>query len=110
MKTFAQSSGVSIWEEEGDIVVEASLPGIKNDEVDLTFEKSMLTICAQKKEEKEDTKKKYYQKAEHSFVYKLSIPGELDENIEPQASLDNGVLQIRFKKHKRSEPKKIQIR
>jgi len=110
LKNFSQQSNVSVWEEEGDIVVEAALAGIRKDEVDLTFEKGVLTICAQKKEEKEDKNKRFYQKAERSFSYKLAIPGELDEQTEPQASLNDGILQIRFKKHERTAPKTIEIK
>ena len=110
MKSFAQSTGISMWEEEGDIVVEAALPGIDKGEIDLTFERGVLTICAQKTEKTEDKNRKYYQKSERSFMYTTHIPGELDENIEPQANLENGILQIRFKKHKRTAPRKIEVK
>jgi len=106
----AQTGGISMWEEENHVVSEVSLPGIKKEEIDLSFEHSLLTICAQKKEEKEDKERKYYQKAERSFVYKLSIPGELDENAQPDASLKDGQLQIRFKKQEKKAPRTIEIR
>ncbi len=103
----AQTGGISMWEEESYVVTEAALPGIKKEEIDLSFEHGLLTICAQKKENKE---KKYYQKAESSFVYKLLIPGELDENTQPDASLKEGQLQIRFKKQEKKAPRTIEIR
>jgi len=102
--------GISMWEEEENVVTEIALPGIKKGEIDLTFEHGLLTVCAQKAEETEDKNRKYFQRAERSFIYKLSIPGELDETAEPEASLNDGLLQIRFKKQKRLAPRSIEIR
>jgi len=106
----AQPSGISMWEEENHVATEVALPGIKKEEIDVSFEHGLLTICAQKKEEKEDKSRKYYQKAERSFVYKLTVPGELDEHAQPEASLKNGQLQIRFKKKQKAAPRTIEIR
>ena len=104
------STDLSVWEEKEDVVVEAPLPGIKPEEVEINFEKGTLTIRAERKEEKEDKEKKYFHKSASSFVYRLSIPGEIDDSIEPEAKLNEGVLQIRFKKQKRSLPKKIHVK
>jgi HSP20 family protein len=103
------STDLSVWEDKEDVVIEAPLPGIKPEEVELNYEKGILTISADKKEEKEEKDKKYYHKSSSSFVYHLSVPGELDESTEPQAKLTNGVLQVLFKKQKRTTPKKIQV-
>lgn len=104
------SSDLSVWEDKEDVVVEAPLPGIKPGEVDLNYEKGTLTIRAERKEEKEDKEKKYFHKSASSFVYRLTVPGELDETIEPEAKMSEGVLQVRFKKQKRSLPKKIHVK
>lgn len=103
-------SGLSIWEEQDFVLVEAALPGIRPGEVELTVERGVLTIRAERKEEKEEKERKYFQKASSSFVYRLSVPGELDEVADPEASLANGVLRVRFKKHKRSMPRKIAVK
>lgn len=104
------SSELSVWEEKDDVVVEAPLPGIKPNEVDLNFEKGTLTIRASRKEEKEDKDKKYFHKSSSSFVYRLTVPGELDDSVEPEANLNDGVLQVRFKKQQRTLPKKINVK
>ncbi len=106
----SQSSGLSLWEEEGEIVVEAALPGIKSENINIVFEKGTLTIQGSKKEEKDDKAKKYYHKSDTSFEYALKVPGEIDDHQEPHATLTDGVLQIRFKKHQRSTPRKISVK
>ena len=103
-------SDLSVWEEKDHVIVEAPLPGIAADGVDLTFERGVLTIRGQKKEEKEDKERKYYHKSSSSFVYRLSIPGEIDEAAEPEAKLDNGILRVSFKKHKKAMPRKINVK
>lgn len=107
MHHFLPSSGVSIWEEKDEVIVETSLPGIRSGEVELTFERGVLTVRAQKKEESKD--RKYFQKSSSSFLYRLTVPGELDETAEPQAKLADGMLVVRFKKHKKATPRKINI-
>jgi HSP20 family protein len=107
---FLPSSGLSVWEEKDNVVVEAALPGIGPGEAELTYERGILTIRGNKKEEKQDKERKYYQKSSSSFVYRLSVPGELDETAEPEAKLTDGVLQVRFKKHHRAAPRKINVK
>jgi HSP20 family protein len=104
------STDLSVWEDKEHVVVEAPLPGIKPEDVELNFEKGMLTIRAERKEEKEEKEKKYYHKSSSSFVYRLTVPGELDETAEPEAKLTNGVLHVCFKKQKRLAPKKITVK
>jgi len=102
-------SGLSIFEEGEHIIVEASLPGVPPDEVDVTFEGGILCIHGQKKEEKEDKHKKYYRKASSAFSYRLSIPGNIDESVEPEATFSHGVMAIKFKKKPGKGPKKIKV-
>ena len=103
-------SDLSVWEEKDHVIVEAPVPGIGSDDVDLTFERGVLTIRGQKKEEKEDKDRKYFHKSSSSFVYRLTVPGEIDETAEPEAKLDNGILRVSFKKHKRAMPRKINVK
>ena len=110
LKSSFTGSDLSVWEEKDHVIVEAPLPGISADGVDLTFERGVLTIRGQKKEEKEDKDRKYFHRSSSSFVYRLNIPGEIDDTAEPEAKLENGVLRISFKKHKRAVPRKINVK
>jgi len=107
--TMTASPEISVWEEDKDVVVEMATPGVKAEDVEMTMEKGILLVRANKKEEKADKTKKYYQKSSSSYVYRVSIPGEIDEKQEPKATMKDGMLQVRFKKSERTMPKKINV-
>ena len=102
-------SGLAVSEDEKHIIIEASLPGIEADNIDITYQDGYVWIQGQQKREEKDTKRKYYQKASESFSYRIALPGEIDHQAEPQADLKNGVMTITFSKSPASQPKKIKI-
>ncbi len=110
LQDFSDPSGLSVYEDENTITVEASLPGLKLDEIEMTFEKGVLWIKGEKSEEVEEKNKKYYRKATSSFSYRVAVPGDIDEHREPEALFANGMLKVIFSKTKTHEPKKIQIK
>lgn len=107
---FSNLSGLSVYEDEGHFNVEAALPGLTPEEVDMTFEKGILWIKGEKKEETEDKKKKYYRKAMSHFSYRIAVPGDVDEHVEPEAICKNGVLKVTFFKTNKRTSKKIPIK
>lgn len=110
MRGIFPTADLDVYEDKDHVVVKAPLPGLKSGDVDLSFEKGILTIHGQRKEEKEDKERKYFHKSSASYVYRLSVPGDIDEGAEPEAKLEEGVLEISFKKHKRAAPRKIQVK
>lgn len=105
----ASHSGLSIAEDDKHIYVEAAVPGIKPEDVEVTFDKGILYIRGEAKEEELDKKKKYYRKATSSFSYRAAVPGEIDPNTEPVAECTNGVMKITFAKSLQMQPKRIQV-
>ena len=103
-------SGLSISEDDDHLYVEAQLPGLKTDDIDVTFHKGELWIKGGKKEEEKDKKRKYYRMASSDFSYRIMVPGEIDESKEPDAKYENGVMTVTFRKSARSEPKKITVK
>lgn len=103
-----EPSGLSISEDEENIYVEAALPGIKKEEIEITLDKGIVWIKGERKEE--ETKKKYYKKASKHYSYRVSLPVEIDEKKEAEATYENGVMTIIFPKKKGYEPKKIRIK
>jgi len=102
------ASGLSMSEDDRDIFIEASLPGIDPKEIEVTFERGVLWIRGEAKEE--DTKRKYYHRAQRSFVYRLSIPETVDPASEPEVTSRNGVLRVTFNKVLKTELKKIKVK
>ena len=103
-----ESSGLSISEDENNIYVEAALPGLKPEEIEITLDKNILWIKGEKKEE--EKKKKYYKKASSSFSYRVIVPNEIDETKEIDATYKDGIMKVCFPKSKKTKPKKINIK
>jgi HSP20 family protein len=102
-------SGLSISEDDKKIYIEASLPGIDPKNIDITFQDGYLWIKGESKEEEKDKNKKYYREATKSFSYRVAVPGEIDNTIEPKATYKHGVMSVSFNKSPKSQPKKIQV-
>lgn len=105
-----EPSGLSVSEDGTNVYVEAALPGIKPDDIEITFDKGMLWIKGQRKEEEKDKERSFYRKASSSYSYHLTVPGEVDEKNEPEASYKDGIMTVTFKKAKDKEPKKIKVK
>ncbi len=110
LQDFSDPSGLSVYEDKDNVFVEAALPGMKTEEIEMTFEKGILWIKAEKKEEVEDKNKKFYRKATSNFSYRVAVPGDVDENRDPEAVYADGILMVVFSKSKKNEPKKILIK
>lgn len=106
---FAQEGGISLSEDERNVFLEAALPGLKPEEIEVTFDKGMLWIKGEKREEEENRKRKFYRKAVTNFSYHLTLPESIDNSKEPKAMSKNGILYLTFEKKERSEPKKIRV-
>lgn len=104
-----QHDGLSIYEDKTNVYVEAALPGLKSNDIDVTLERGILHIKGEKKEEEEDKDKKFYRKATSSFSYRVALPSAVDESSEPKATYKDGIMKITFAKSKQSQGKKIEV-
>jgi len=102
--------GLSVSEDESYVYVEAALPGIRSEEIDMIFDKGVLWIKAEKKTDGENKKRKYYRKAMTTFSYRVAVPGDIDEAKEPEAVCKHGILRVAFLKNKKGTSRKIPIK
>ncbi len=103
-------SDVTMYEHKNSIVVEAAAPGMNAKDINISYERGVLTIQASKKEEKEDKEKRFFHKSSSSFVYHLHVPGNIDEKVTPKAEISEGLVKVVFAKHKTPEgPKTISV-
>jgi HSP20 family protein len=102
-------TGLDISEDEGHIYVEAAVPGVDPKEIELTYDKGILWIKAEAKNE-EKKGRKVYKMAQRSFQYSVGVPGEIDESHDPEATYRNGLMLIKFAKAKKAQPKRIQLK
>lgn len=110
LTTASSASGLSISEDEKNVYVEAAVPGIDPKEVEITFQDGYLWIRGENTEEVKDKARKYYRESSKSFSYRVAVPGDIDEKMEPEATCKNGVMTITFVKSPKTQPKRIQIK
>ena len=102
---------LDVLQEDGDIVVRAELPGVKQDDVDITYQNGVLTISGVRRAEQEKEGSGYYVRERRygSFRRSMSLPeGTDDSSI--TARFQDGVLEVRVAGAAAvREPKRIQI-
>jgi len=105
---------VDVAETNDAVHVTAELPGIKEEDVEVTLADGNLVIRGEKKAEKEEKQKNYYrvERSYGSFRRSIPLPAEVDDQ-KVDASFKDGVLDIVLgKKQTSSSPagKKIPVR
>ncbi|HUP42089.1 MAG TPA: Hsp20/alpha crystallin family protein, partial [Thermoanaerobaculia bacterium] len=101
---------VNIRETDGAFYVEAELPGMTKDDIEITLENNMLKLSGERRFEK-DTKEESYHRVERSygsFLRTFSLPSQVSaEGV--KASFKEGVLTIEIPKAEEAKPRKIAI-
>lgn len=91
-------------------VVKASLPGIKPEELEVTFNNNVLTIKGEVKEEKEVDEARYHLRERRygAFARSFSLPTNVKSDA-IQANYEQGVLTLTLPKAEEARPKKISV-
>ena len=104
---------VDVRENDKEIKVTAELPGMDENDIDVTLSSDSLTIKGEKKEETEDKGKDYYRTECRygSFHRVIPFSAEVDES-KVKADFKKGLLKIRLPKTAKAQKsrKKIQIK
>jgi HSP20 family protein len=92
------------------LVVEAALPGVKPDDVDISVLGDTLTISASTREEQSSTEEGYaYREIRRgSFSRTVTLPGALKTDA-ATASFENGILRLSIPKAEEAKPRQIKI-
>ncbi|MCX7920320.1 MAG: Hsp20/alpha crystallin family protein [bacterium] len=101
---------VDIYETKDAVVIDAELPGIKQNDISVTVSDNVLTIKGEKKQEKEVKEENYHrvERAYGSFSRSFTLPvGVQSDKI--KASYKDGVLKITLPKAEEAKPKQIPI-
>ena len=102
---------IDVTTKDGDLLVRAELPGVKQEDVDITFHNGVLTISGERKAEEQREGSGYYVRERRygSFRRSMSLPQGTDESS-ISARFQDGVLEVRVAGAAAvQEPKRIQI-
>lgn len=91
-------------------VVKASLPGVKPEDLEITYNANTLTIKGEIKAEEESENKRYHLRERRygSFTRSITLPDTVKADA-IQASYDAGVLTLTLPKAEEAKPKRITV-
>ncbi|MBD3413261.1 MAG: Hsp20 family protein [Candidatus Aminicenantes bacterium] len=101
---------VDIYETESELVLNAEIPGIKEEDIEVKIEDNSLTLHGERKLE-EETNEENYHRIERSYgsLYRsFSLPHYIDQE-KIKAEHDNGVLRIHMPKKPELKPRSVKI-
>ena len=101
---------VDIYEKEDALVVKATVPGIKAEELDITIAGDVLNIKGETKKE-ETVKEEHYHRRElryGSFCRSVRLPIEVQTD-KADATFKDGILTLTFPKPEDKKPRSISV-
>jgi len=106
------TEGLDVYEKDNKVYVEAAFPGIKEDNIDITYEDGVLHMSGESNESEEEKKSKkavYKKQMVKSFDYRTVVPRPIDISS-ISASVKNGVLIVEAKITPEAKAKKIKVK
>ena len=106
----AWSPSINVYEENDRIVMEAELPGMKKDQIEVSVHDHMLTVSGERKEEKEVKEDDFYRHERRygAFSRSISLPSTVDSK-KIDASYKDGVLKLTIPKAEQAKAKRVEV-
>lgn len=103
--------GLNLYETTDSLISEVAVPGLKDEDLDITIDDGVVRITGQTSDQSEDkTGRRYFMSSmTSSFNYSFRLPEGIDPKKEPVAELKDGILTLSFKKIEKAPPKKVKI-
>lgn len=99
----------SIWEADNAYHIELDAPGVKKEDVELTFDKGVLQVSLERKAPEGERTNWHNERGYGRLSRSVSLPDTVDpESI--SAELTDGVLHVTVTKLPEAQPKKIEIK
>ena len=107
------SLALDVLEGGGEIVVRASLPGFKKEEIAVQLHEGVLSIKAQRAKQTEQTEtneERYYRRERRSgsLSRRIALPAVVSD-AELSGALEDGVLTLRIPLPEKPKPRRIEI-
>lgn len=101
---------VDVYETDDDVVVKASLPGVRPENIDISVTGQLLTIKADCEADQEEKSQNYFRRERRTgtFVRQLQLPSEVD-SAKASASCEHGVMRLTLPKVEAVKPRTIKV-
>jgi HSP20 family protein len=104
-----RSFRADIKENDDEYTIEAEMPGMKKEDIQLEINDDYLTISAEHKEEKEEKKENYIRRERRQGRYTRSFYLENVAQEDIKAEYDEGILKVHLPKEEKTPVKKRTI-
>jgi HSP20 family protein len=106
----AWAPSVDIYENKDQIVLEAELPGMKQEDFDLTVENNVITLRGERRFEKTDESDNYHrvERSYGAFTRSFTLPQTVSAE-EARAEYNNGVLRVTLPKREETKSRRIEV-
>jgi HSP20 family protein len=106
----AWAPSVDIYENKDQIVLEAELPGMKQEDFDLSIENNVITLRGERRFEKTDETDNYHrvERSYGSFTRSFTLPQTVSAEG-AKAEYNNGVLRVTLPKREETKARRIQV-
>ena len=102
---------LNVWSNEDETIVQAELPGLAVDDIDISAVQNTLTLRGSRKPEELKKGESYHRRERWTgrFVRSVELPFEVD-NSKVEAEYKHGMLSIRLPRAEEHKPKKIAVK
>lgn len=106
----AWTPNVDIFENKDKLVLEAELPGMNRDDINLSIENNVITLSGSRKFEKKDESDNYHrvERSYGSFTRSFTLPQTVTSEG-ATADFKNGVLRVTLSKREETKARQIEI-
>lgn len=88
---------MDIHQDDKQLEITAELPGVKEEDVEISVEDGVLTLRGEKRSSRDDEESGYRERSYGSFERRIALPFNIDENA-CSAHFEDGVLKITLPK------------
>ena len=101
---------VDMYQQDSNVVVKASVPGVKPQDIDVSVVGNTLTIKGEMKEEKEVKEENVIRRERcvGAFSRSMTLPNSVDTS-KAKATFENGVLTLSLPVAEEAKPKEIRV-
>jgi HSP20 family protein len=101
---------LDLLETHDEVVVKASLPGVRPEDIDIQVTGQLLTLKGEAKEEHEEKAQNWYRRERRhgTFLRQVQLPTEVEAD-RAEATFENGVLRLSLPKAEAVKPKSIKV-
>ena len=105
----ASFPGINVYAHQDAIVITAELPGVKENDLDITIHRDTVTLRGERQDEVEEAKAYHRrERGRGSFVRTFGLPFQVDPD-KVEAKLNAGILTLSLERPEHDKPKRIRI-